>query len=113
MPSLSGFGSLAAISEEKITDKITRRVLAGMMVWWKMGAGPYIGAHSHPHEQLVWVVKGRMEFRINRERHVLEAGGIAAIPGGAEHEDWCNEDTEVVDIFAPHREDFLAGDGPT
>jgi hypothetical protein len=49
-----------------------------------------------------------MEFRINRERHVLEAGGIAAI-----HEDWCNEDTEVVDIFAPHREDFLAGGGST
>ena len=50
MPSLSGFGSLAAISEEKITDKITRRVLAGMMVWWKMGARTHIGAHSHPHE---------------------------------------------------------------
>ena len=47
MPSLSGFGSLAAIPEEKITDKITRRVLAGMMVWWKMGAGTHIGAHSH------------------------------------------------------------------
>ena len=29
MTSLSGFGSLAAIPEEKITDKITRRVLAG------------------------------------------------------------------------------------
>ena len=53
MPSLSGFGSLAAISEEKITDKITRRVLAGMMVWWKMGAGTHIGAH-------------RMEFRYLR-----------------------------------------------
>jgi hypothetical protein len=29
MTVLSGFGSLAAIPEEKITDKITRRVLAG------------------------------------------------------------------------------------
>ena len=36
MPILRGFGSLSAIPEEKITDKITRRVLAGeksMMVW--------------------------------------------------------------------------------
>ena len=59
MTTLSGFGSLAAIPEEKITDKITRRVLAGqkgMMVWWKIGAGTHVAAHSHPHEQLVWMV---------------------------------------------------------
>jgi hypothetical protein len=40
MTTLKGFGSLSAIPEEKITDKITRRVLAGergMMVWWHQG----------------------------------------------------------------------------
>jgi glycogen synthase len=40
-PTLRGFGSLSAIPEEKITDKITRRVLAGekaMMVWWSLKA---------------------------------------------------------------------------
>src|SRR6476661_6689023 len=111
MGTLTGFGSLSAIPEEKISDKITRRVVAGqkgMMVWWKIGAGTHVAAHSHPHEQLVWMVKGRMEFRIDNERRVLEPGGIAAIPGGVEHEGWCHEDTEVVDIFAPPREDFLS-----
>ena len=86
MTSLSGFSSLAAIPEEKITDKITRRVLAdqkGMMVWWKIGAGTHVAAHSHPHEQLVRVVKGRMDFRIDKERRVLEAGGIATIPAAS------------------------------
>ena len=88
MTSLSGFGSLAAIPEEKITDKITRRVLAGQkgMMWWKIGAGTHVATHSHPHEQLVWVVKGRMDFRIDKERRALEAGGIATILGGVEHE---------------------------
>ena len=117
MTTLSGFGSLAAIPEEKISDKITRRgMLAGqkvMMVWWKLGAGIHVAAHSHPHEQLVWIVKGRMEFRIDKERRVLESGGFAAIPSGVEHEGWCHEDTEVVDVFAPPREDFLAGGEPT
>lgn len=98
MTSLSGFGSLAAIPEEKITDKITRRVLAGQkgMMWWKIGAGTHVAAHSHPHEQLVWVVKGRMDFRIDKERRALEAGGIATILGGVEHEGYCHEDTEVI-----------------
>jgi quercetin dioxygenase-like cupin family protein len=116
MTTLSGIGSLAAIPEEKITDKITRRVLAGqkgMMVWWKIGAGTHVAAHSHPHEQLVWIVKGRMELRIDKERRVLEPGGIAVIPSGVEHEGWCHDDTEVIDIFAPPREDFLlAADRP-
>ena len=65
-----------------------------------------------PHEQLVWVVMGRMEFRIDEGRRVLEAGGVATIPG-MEHEGWCHEDTEIIDVFAPLRDDFLAGGGPT
>ena len=115
MAALKGFGSLSAISEEKITDKITRRVLAGeksMMVWWSIKAGAHAAAHSHPHEQIVWMLKGKMEFRIGSERRVLNAGEVAVIPGGVEHEGWFGEDTEVVEVFAPPREDFLAGGTP-
>ena len=116
MARLKGFGSLAAIPEEKMTDKITRRVLAGekgMAVWVNIKAGAHAAAHSHPHEQIVWMMKGRMDFRIGDERRVLKAGDVAVIPGGVEHEAWCQEDTEVVDIFAPPREDFIAGVTPT
>ena len=42
-----------------------------------------------------------MEFRIDKERRMLETGGIAAIPGDVERRGWCHEDTELVDIFAP------------
>ena len=34
------------------------------------------------------------------------------IPGGAEHEAFFPEDTEVIDFFAPVREDFLTGEIP-
>jgi hypothetical protein len=37
MPVLFGFKQLAALPEERITDKISRRVLSGkqgMIVWW-------------------------------------------------------------------------------
>ena len=39
----------------------------------------------------------------------MVAGDVAVIPGNVEHEGIFPEDTEVVDIFAPPREDFLAG----
>ena len=115
MPVLKGYGSLKQISEEQVTPMIRRRVLAGdkaMLVWWTMKAGAHAAAHSHPHEQIVWMLKGRMEFRLGSERKMCGPGDIAVIPGGIEHEVWIHEDTEVIDVFAPPREDFLAGGTP-
>jgi hypothetical protein len=34
------------------------------------------------------------------------------IPGGSEHGGWFREDSEVIDFFAPPREDFLLGGKP-
>ena len=115
MPQLKGFSSLAKLPAERISDKITRRVLAGqqgMLVWWSMKAGAHAAAHKHPHEQIAWVMSGRMDFRIGDERHSCGPGDVAVIPGGIEHEGWFPEDTEVVDLFAPPREDFLASGPP-
>ena len=115
MPTLTGFGSFKNLPAERITDKITRRVLAGeqgMIVWWDIKAGGHAAAHSHPHEQIVWMICGAMDFRIGNERRVMRPGEVAVIPGGVEHEGWFLEDTLVADVFAPPREDFLAGGAP-
>jgi hypothetical protein len=34
-------------------------------------------------------------------------------PGGVEHEGYFTEDSEVIDFFAPVREDFLSGAPPS
>jgi quercetin dioxygenase-like cupin family protein len=57
---MSGFGALAELPWERVTDKIERRVLAGqqgMIVWWKLKAGAHAAAHRHPHEQIVWMLR--------------------------------------------------------
>jgi quercetin dioxygenase-like cupin family protein len=116
MPVISGFGELAGLPWEHINDKIGRRVLAGkqgMIVWRRIKAGARAGAHKHPHEQIVWMLKGRMDFRIGDKRHSMTAGDLAVIPGDTEHEGFFPEDTEVVDIFSPPREDFLSGGAPS
>ena len=115
MPVMSGFGALAELPWERVTDKIERRILAGrqgMIVWWKMKTGAHAAAHQHPHEQIVWMLKGKMDFRIGNEKRSMLAGDVAVIPGNTEHEGIFPEETEVVDIFAPPREDFLAGGVP-
>ena len=115
MPVLFGFKELAALPQERISDKISRRVLSGkqgMIVWWTVEAGAHAAAHKHAHEQIVWMLKGRMDFRIGDEKRSMVAGDVAVIPSGVEHEGYFPEYTEVVDIFAPPREDFIAGGPP-
>jgi quercetin dioxygenase-like cupin family protein len=115
MPSLTGFATFAGLPEERVTGQISRRIISGeqaMVVWWSMQAGAHAAAHSHQHEQIMWMLKGKMEFRIGAERRVCGPGDIAVIPGGVEHEAWFHEDSEVIDMFAPPREDFLAGGTP-
>jgi len=112
---VNGFESLKNLPEEKVTDKISRRVLTGekeMIVWWSMQAGAHAAAHAHPHEQMFWMISGRMDFRLGTERKMCGAGDVGVIPGGVEHEAWFPEDTEVIDVFAPPREDFLSSTPP-
>jgi hypothetical protein len=66
MPKLVGFSRFAALVEEQISEKISRRILSGdqgMIVWWSIGAGVHVEPHSHANEQIVWMLKGEMEFR--------------------------------------------------
>jgi quercetin dioxygenase-like cupin family protein len=116
MPIIAGFNELTSVPEEQITDKIWRRVVSGKqgtMIYWRIKAGAHAGAHKHPHEQFVWMVKGTMEFRIGDERRTMKPGDIGVIPGGVEHEGYFPEDSEVIDFFAPVREDFLTGAPPS
>jgi len=115
MPRLVGFGTFAGLREEKISEKISRRILSGeqgMIVWWSIGAGIHVEPHSHANEQIVWMLKGKMEFRFGDEQRVCGPGDVVVIPGGTEHEAWFHEDTEVIDFFAPPRDDFLLGGKP-
>ena len=73
MPTLVGFNTFAALPEEQISEKISRRILSGdqgMLVWWSIGAGVHVEPHGHANEQIVWMLKGKMEFRLGSAARV-------------------------------------------
>ena len=85
MPTLMGFGTFAALLEEQISEKISRRILSGdqgMIVWWSIAAGVHVEPHSHANEQIVWMLKGKMEFRLGTEQRLCSQGDVVVIPGG-------------------------------
>ena len=78
-----------------------------MMVWWSIGAGVHVEPHSHANEQIVWMLRGKMEFRLGmRPRRRRGHSGRYGARGVV------REDTEVIDFFAPPRDDFLLGGKP-
>jgi len=112
IPIMKGYTKLAELPEEKVGEKITRRILVGekeMVVFWKMKAGAHATRHQHPHEQIFWVLSGKMEFTLGTGRRTCVAGDLGLIPGNTPHEAYFVEDTEVIDIFAPPREDMFTG----
>jgi quercetin dioxygenase-like cupin family protein len=63
--------------------------------------------HSHPHIQVSYIVEGRFEVTIGEVTQVVEAGGSFIVPTGVEHGVVALEAGRLVDVFTPHRADFL------
>ena len=67
-----------------------------------------VGAkHSHPHQQVSYVVNGVFEVEIDGEKEVLKAGDAFVVPSHADHGAVCLEKGVLIDTFSPQREDFL------
>jgi quercetin dioxygenase-like cupin family protein len=66
--------------------------------------------HSHPHEQMSIVVKGRVRFFIEGEERIASPGDVLHFPPNCWHgATMMEEEVELIDIFSPVREDFLGG----
>lgn len=69
--------------------------------------GSVVPEHTHPHEQIGYVVSGRVRFVMPGLDKVLERGDSYLVPGGLPHEVTAIEDAVVVDMFSPPREEFI------
>jgi len=65
--------------------------------------------HSHPHEQVGYMVEGEATFIIDGRPCPVCAGQMWRIPGGVPHQVKVgNRRMRVVEVFYPIREDFRA-----
>jgi len=96
---------------QDLGNGVSRRILAhggGMMaveVNFTEGAvGPM---HSHPHEQLTYVLSGEFEFTIGEETRRVSAGDTLYKQPNIMHGCVCITPGTLLDTFTPVREDFL------
>jgi quercetin dioxygenase-like cupin family protein len=63
--------------------------------------------HSHPHEQMGWMLEGEVDFTIGGETKRVAAGGMWRIPGGVLHKVIAlDKPVRAIDIFHPPRDDY-------
>ena len=72
-----------------------------------MDAHAVIPEHSHPHEQIGYMVAGEAEFVIAGKSHTVRPGQMWRLPSGVPHKVTAGaEPVRAVDVFYPVREDM-------
>ena len=89
----------------------TRRVLIHtpelMQVEFGFDKGAVGALHSHPHIQVSYVAEGSFEVTIDGKTEIVGTGGSFIVPSGLVHGVVALEKGRLVDVFTPHRADFL------
>ncbi len=107
----TGFIFDETVAWENVTDGIRRKIhsydenLMLVVVEFKKGSIGY--AHKHPHTQLSFLISGSFEVQIGNEKKIQKAGDSYFILPNIEHGVVALEDSLLLDVFTPHREDFV------
>lgn len=101
----SGDGYIAAV------EGIKRKTLVygekTLMTEFILEKGRLLPGHRHPHEQTGYVVEGRIVLIVDGEEYEAGPGDCWSIPGEAIHSARVLEDSVIIEVFAPVREDYL------
>jgi len=80
---------------------------AGMLNLVELDPDAVVPLHSHPHEQLGFVLSGEITMTIDGVDHPLSPDGAYTIPGGVAHGARAGASgCRVIDVFVPVREDY-------
>jgi quercetin dioxygenase-like cupin family protein len=100
-----------SIPVEQIGEGIERQMIWGdrvMVCRLRFAPHTVTVVHSHPHEQITIVERGRLEFLIDGQRRTASAGDVLVFPSNLQHgATILDEEVVLIDIFSPPREDFF------
>ena len=101
-----------AMEWELVVEGINRKVVhlnGATTVLNKLDPGNEAFPHSHPHEQVSYIMEGQLDFTIDGKTYHLVPGDLLAVPPGSEHYAVATGDKICLnlDFFTPKREDYV------
>jgi quercetin dioxygenase-like cupin family protein len=102
----------SSIPAERVAEGIARQMIWGeriMVCRLRIEPRVVTAVHTHAHEQVTIVERGRVQFFIDGQSRIASAGDLLVFPPHCEHgATMLDEEVVLVDIFSPLREDFLS-----
>ena len=95
---------------EDLNPLLQRQFVVGqniMLARVLLKKGCIVPEHSHPNEQLTYIVEGALLFWIDGREITVHAGEVLCIPSNMPHKAEALEDTVDLDIFTPPRADWI------
>ena len=94
---------------------VTRKSFSGegaTLAWGSLTPGHEPRPHTHPHEQIVYIVSGHGTFTVGEETAEVGPGDMLVVPSGVLHFAGAAGDEPMVDlsVFNPRRDDYYAID---
>ena len=101
------------LEQEQLNPRMGRKAIYGenmTVARLELQKSAIVPEHSHVNEQITMVQSGALKFQIEGREQIVRAGEVLTIPPHAPHAVEALEDSVVVDIFAPRRDDWMRGD---
>ena len=99
------------IEWEVVDPKIKRQIMGYddkiMLVKVAFEPGGVGQLHEHHHSQVTYVESGEFEMTIGDVTKTIKTGDSYYIPPHVMHGCVCTKAGVLIDVFSPHREDFL------
>lgn len=100
-----------SVRSKKAGYGVERKILGRggelMMVEVSFEPGAVGAVHTHPHQQVSYVLKGSFELEMDGVKEIVRAGDSFYVPSDAPHGVVALEESAILDIFTPQRQDFL------
>ena len=100
----------SSVQLEDLNPLLQRQFVVGqdvMLARVLLKKGCIVPEHSHPNEQITYILEGALKFWIDGKELVVNAGEVLTIPPHMPHKAEALEDTVDLDVFNPPRADWI------
>jgi quercetin dioxygenase-like cupin family protein len=101
-----------SVAVESLNPLLGRQLVVGqniMLARVLLKKGCVVPEHSHPNEQITYILDGALKFWIDGREIVVGVGETLTIPPNMPHKAEALIDTVDLDVFYPPRADWMSG----
>jgi quercetin dioxygenase-like cupin family protein len=102
-----------SIHEDKLSATAFRKALHGSSITvahFDFRKGNKVALHHHANDQVTIVASGAIRMDCGGEILNMKTGDMVHVPPDVPHANEALEDTIIIEVFSPVREDWIKGD---